>query len=239
MKTKTVKKENTIKLSFHLKYKTNYGQSIWIYGDHPLLGGGESHNAIPLVYLNETYWVLHLNFPKTDNADKIIYHYLIKDDKGAEILEWGNDKMLDLASFTNDELVLIDTWNFAGQIENVFYTEPFTSTLLKDKLASALAKKITKTKTHLFKVKAPLLKKGQTLCMIGESAVLGNWDIEKTIPLTKIKDSDYFELALDLKETSFPLIYKYGIYDPQSTAFEIFKSACMGFPPLENCRRLF
>jgi len=219
MKTKTVKKENTIKLSFHLKYKTNYGQSIWIYGDHPLLGGGESHNAIPMVYLNETYWVLHLNFPKTDNADKIIYHYLIKDDKGAEILEWGNDKMLDLASFTNDELVLIDTWNFAGQIENVFYTEPFSSTLLKDKLELALAKKITKTKTHLFKVKAPLLKKGQTLCMIGESAVLGNWDIQKTIPLTKIKDSDYFELALDLKETSFPLIYKYGIYDQKKKIF--------------------
>jgi 4-alpha-glucanotransferase len=229
MKTKTVKKENTIKLSFHLKYQTTYGQSIWIYGNHPLLGGGEVDNAIPLVYLNETYWVLHLNFPITDNADKIIYHYLIKDDKAGEILEWGNDKILDLASFTNDELVLIDTWNFAGQIENVFYTEPFTSTLLKDNVESALAKKITKTKTHLFKVKAPLLKKGQTLCMIGESAVLGNWDIGKSLPLTKIKDADYkdpvyFELALDLKETSFPLIYKYGIYDHKKKLFISYES---------------
>ena len=229
MKTKTVKKENTIKLSFHLKYQTIYSQSIWIYGNHPLLGGGESNNAIPLVYLNETYWVLHLNFPKTDNADKIIYHYLIKDEKAGEILEWGNDKILDLASFTNDELVLIDTWNFAGQIENVFYTEPFRSTLLKDNIESVLAKKITKTKTHLFKVKAPLLTKGQSLCMIGESAVLGNWDIKKSLPLTKIKDADYkdadyFELALDLKHTSFPLIYKYGIYDLKKKLFISYES---------------
>ena len=229
MKTKTVKKENTIKLSFHLKYQTIYSQSIWIYGNHPLLGGGEPNNAIPLVYLNETYWVLHLNFPKTDNADKIIYHYLIKDEKAGEILEWGNDKILDLASFTNDELVLIDTWNFAGQIENVFYTEPFRSTLLKDNIESVLAKKITKTKTHLFKVKAPLLTKGQSLCMIGESAVLGNWDIKKSLPLTKIKDADYkdadyFELALDLKDTSFPLIYKYGIYDLKKKLFISYES---------------
>jgi len=224
MKTKTAKKENNIKLSFHLKYQTTYGQSIWIYGNHPFLGGGESHNAIPLVYLNDTYWVLHLNFPKTHNAVNIIYHYLIKDDKAGEILEWGNDKMLDLGSITNDELVLIDTWNFAGQIENVFYTEPFTSILLKDNVESALAKKITKTKTHLFKVKSPLLKKGQTLCIIGESAVLGNWDIQKTLPLTKIKDSVYFELALDLKDTSFPLIYKYGIYDNKKKLFISYES---------------
>jgi len=219
MKTTTITKDNTIKISFHLKYKTNYGQSIWIYGNHPLLGGGEIQNAKPLVYLNETYWVLHLNFPVSEGTEKIIYHYLIKDDKGTEILEWGNDKILDLSSISNNELVLIDTWNFAGQIENVFYTEPFISTLLKNNIESAVAKKITKITTHLFKVKAPLLNKGQTLCMIGESGVLGNWDIQKTIPLTKIKDADYFELALDLKETAFPLIYKYGIYDSKKKIF--------------------
>ncbi|NDD16079.1 MAG: 4-alpha-glucanotransferase [Chitinophagia bacterium] len=214
-----IKKDISKKISFHLKYQTTYGQSIWIYGNHPLLGGGEKNNAIPLVYLNETYWVIHLEFPKSDNIEKIIYHYLIKDDQQREIVEWGDDKTIDLVSISNDELVLIDTWNYAGQIENVFYTEPFTSTLLNEKVASASAKKITKTKTHLFKVKAPLIKKGQSLCIIGESAILGNWDTQKTLPLTKIKETDYFEIALDLKQTAFPLIYKYGIYDTKKKAF--------------------
>ena len=213
MPTSTINKEMSKKISFHLKYQTTYGQSVWIYGNHPLLGAGEVDKAIALVYLNETYWVLHLNFNSTDSADKIVYHYLIKDAQGGEILEWGNDKLVDLASSPNDELVLIDTWNFAGQIENVFYTEPFASTLLNEKVVAVAAKKITKTKTHLFKVKAPLLKNGQSLCIIGESAILGNWDIEKTLPLTKIKETDYFEISLDLMQTTFPLIYKYGIYD--------------------------
>jgi 4-alpha-glucanotransferase len=219
MPSSTIKKELSKKISFHLKYQTTYGQSIWIYGNHPLLGGGEADKAIPLVYLNGTYWVLHLNFPVQLATEKIVYHYLIKDDQGREIPEWGNDKSFDLESIPCDELVLIDTWNFAGQIENVFYTEPFTSILLKEKTASVLAKKMTKTKTHLFKVKAPLLNKGQSLCIIGESDILGNWDIQKSIPLLKIEDADYFEIALDLNQTVFPLIYKYGIYDTKHKAF--------------------
>ena len=223
MPTSTINKEMSKKISFHLKYQTTYGQSAWIYGNHPLLGVGEADKAIPLVYLNETYWVLHLNFNAIDSADKIVYHYLIKDAQGGETLEWGNDKLIDLASTPNDELVLIDTWNYAGQIENVFYTEPFTSTLLKESVVAAAAKKITKTKTHLFKVKAPLLKNGQSLCMIGESAILGNWDTQKILPLTKIKETNYFEIALDLKQTAFPLIYKYGIYDTKKKAFISFE----------------
>ena len=219
MPSSTIKKELSKKISFHLKYQTTYGQSIWIYGNHPLLGGGQADKAIPLVYLNGIYWVLHLNFPVKLVTEKIVYHYLIKDDQGREIPEWGNDKSIDLESIPCDELVLIDTWNFAGQVENVFYTEPFTSIFLKEKTASALVKKMTKTKTHLFKVKAPLLNEGQSLCIIGESDVLGNWDIQKTIPLIKIEDADYFEISLDLKQTAFPLIYKYGIYDTKNKAF--------------------
>jgi 4-alpha-glucanotransferase len=160
-----------------------------------------------------------LNFPVNLAIERIVYHYLIKDDQGREILEWGNDKSIELESISSDELVLIDTWNFAGQIENIFYTEPFTSILLKENSTTALAKKITKTKTHLFKVKAPLLNKGQSLCMIGESDILGNWDIQKSIPLTKIEGADYFEIALDLNQAAFPLIYKYGIYDTKNRAF--------------------
>ena len=43
------------KISFHLKYQTTYGQEIYIYGNHPLLGNGQVEKAIPLVFLNESY----------------------------------------------------------------------------------------------------------------------------------------------------------------------------------------
>ena len=71
-------KKNTLKrVSFHLKYQTTYGQIIYIYGDHPLLGNNLIENAIPLTFLNDSYWVLHLDFNEYQAYDKITYHYFI------------------------------------------------------------------------------------------------------------------------------------------------------------------
>ena len=40
-----------LKLSFHLKYKTHFGQVIYLYGNHPQLGNHQIDQAIPMVYL--------------------------------------------------------------------------------------------------------------------------------------------------------------------------------------------
>ncbi len=210
-------KFKTVKISFYLKYQTHFGQSIWVFGNHPSLGGGQPQKALPLSYLNDNFWVLELNFPFTDQ--KIEYHYLIREENGKELVEWGNDKILDLSLGITKDLILVDTWNFEGQVENVFYTEPFIKTLLKENKQGIVAKKIKKNNTHLFRVKAPVLQKGQTLAIIGEWPLLGNWDTQKSIPLSKIKNSPYFEIALQLDDVNFPLFYKYGIYDNNKKLF--------------------
>ena len=215
-------KIKTIKVCFYLRYHTTYGQSIWIYGNHPLLGSGDPQKAQPLVYLNENYWKTDFIFPLTDQ--KIEYHYILRDESGKEILEWGNDKFIDLKSISVEQLQCIDTWNDEGQIENVFYKEPFEKILLKENISGVAAKKISKTSTHLFRVKAPLLQKGQTLALIGASPLLGAWDTQKTIPLTKVKDTPFFEVALNLREAEFPLSYKYGIYDIKKKLFINFET---------------
>ena len=114
-------KFKTVKISFYLKYQTHFGQSIWVFGNHPSLGGGQPQKALPLSYLNDNFWVLELNFPFTDQ--KIEYHYLIREENGKELVEWGNDKILDLSLGITKDLILLDTWNFEGQVENVFYTD--------------------------------------------------------------------------------------------------------------------
>ena len=66
------------KISFYLDYKTSYGQEIFIYGNHALLGNGQIENAIPLVFLNESSWVLHLNWKESFSQELVTYHYFIK-----------------------------------------------------------------------------------------------------------------------------------------------------------------
>jgi 4-alpha-glucanotransferase len=81
------------KVSFHLKYQTTYGQVIYVYGDHPLLGNNLIEKAIPLTFLNDTYWELNLDFSDYQAFDKITYHYFILNPDGTKVYDWGNDKV--------------------------------------------------------------------------------------------------------------------------------------------------
>ena len=227
IKKTNVKKEVAdsplIKVSFHLKYKTHFGQGIYIYGNHPALGNDNIEKAVPLVYLNNDYWVLHLELDPTKENNKIVYHYFIKNEDGTKSFEAGSDKSFHLAEINKSELVIIDSWNFTGYKENTFYTSPFKSVLLKQP-ETQKAVSISKTATHVFRVKAPLLSAQHSICIVGESPVIGAWDATKAVPLTKVKGEDYYELSIDTKKSNFPFVYKYGIVDLNTNTFVSFEN---------------
>jgi 4-alpha-glucanotransferase len=212
------------KLNFHLRYKTNFGQAIFITGDHPLLGNGNIENAIPMVYLNDDYWVLHLATKELLKEGTIRYSYFIQNVDGTRSFDWGTDKSIIVDQLATKELVIIDAWNFTGYADNAFYTAPFANVLLQGSDKAVKPVVPTKTTTHLFRVKAPLLKPDQTICIIGEAKEIGGWDAAKALPLQKIKEQPYFEIGLNLSKCNFPLVYKYGIYDTVKKIFVSFEA---------------
>ena len=211
------------KLNFHLRFKTNFGQTIFITGNHPLLGNGHIESAVPMVYLNEDYWVLHLATKGLLKAETIHYSYFIQNADGTRIFDWGSDKSIIVDQLATKELVLIDAWNFTGYIDNTFYTAPFANVLLQS-TGKQVKPKILKTATHVFRVKTPLLTPNQTICIIGEAKEMGGWDAIKALPLNKIIDQPYYEIALNLSKCDFPLVYKFGIYDTAIKKFVSFES---------------
>ena len=216
------KKTKLIKVSFHLKYKTHFGQGIYIYGNHPQLGDNKIENAVPLVYLNNDYWVLHLEMDAIVEPSKVTYHYFILNADGTKSFESGNDKNIDLQTLTSAELVIIDSWNFTGYKENTFYTSPFVNVLLKQPKSEKKVA-IDKNATHVFRVKAPILGENQTICIVGESKTLGAWDAKNALMLNKVADADYYEISLDTGKSNFPFVYKYGIADAVSKTFLSFE----------------
>ena len=219
-----IKPSNKLKkITYQLKYKTTFGQEVYVYGNHPLLGDGQIEKAIPMVYLNESYWVLHLDCPELNYPDLITYHYFIKQGNGTILFDWGADKCFNPNKLLSSELILLDTWNEAGAIENVFYTEPFSNVLLKPNQFQQSTKAIPKSTTHIFRVKSPMLESNQTLCIIGEDEIIGAWNNKKALPLTKIKDAAYFEINLNLTKVNFPFVYKYGVYDVSKKTFVVYE----------------
>jgi 4-alpha-glucanotransferase len=208
-----------MKLTFRLRFYTHYGQSLFLTGNHDLLGNGDFERAVALKYLNETFWEVSLAITEEGVPDaNIIYNYVLRNADGSLLYDWGKDRVLNPAAFRADEVLMIDAWNSPGLYENVFYTEPFKNVLLQGRqreFQSAAQSKVT----HTFKAKAPLLSKNQTLCLLGNNPALGGWNADAPILLSRIPGEDFSTAELDLSQEMFPVLYKYGVYDLEEQIF--------------------
>ncbi len=207
------------KITFQLKFRTAFGQELFISGSHALLGNNNIEQALPLEYVNGEHWQAVIEFDENECRDQqITYNYVLKNADGIVSFDWGNDKKFNPSKLQSQDTVFYDAWNYAGYFENAFYTEPFKNVLLKDNhtpVKTTVPPKIT----HVFMVKSPLLAAGQTLCLLGNIAELLSWNADSAILMNRVEGEDSFSVALDLSDASFPVAYKYGIYDTVKDSF--------------------
>jgi 4-alpha-glucanotransferase len=213
----------SVKIHFFLRYHTEFGQSIYITAANEKFGNGDHPSAFPLSFLNEEQWHGTIELAAEDIAKPLTYNYVIKQADGSFIQDWGNDKKIVPQYFNYKEVQLVDSWNHAGFPENVFYTEPFQNVLLSDH--SIAHKKVTTVKsfTHLFRAKAPLLAKNEVLCLVGNDKQLKEWNEAAPILMDKPDNEDHWQVAVNLLNAGFPLVYKYGVYNVKEKAFVRFE----------------
>jgi 4-alpha-glucanotransferase len=204
-----------MKVQFYLRFHTEFGQSLLISGNTDELGSNDPSKALPMTYLNEQFWTVAIEI-KQKKLSQLQYKYILRTKDGEIIPECGNDRSGDLAGKDVNELQFIDTWNHAGEYENAFYTAPFQNTLLSAN-ASKVKTNPVKHATHVFKVKAPLLQKNETLCITGVGNALNNWSTEN--PSLLSNEGNWWIIKLDLSEEDFPLAYKYGVYNTKEKTF--------------------
>lgn len=195
-----------MKIQFYLRFHTTYGETLSITGNSDVLGAGINGKALPMQYLNDEYWTATLDLSDKDQ-ETLQYHYILLNSQGETISEWGDDRILELAKLDGSDITVYDTWNHAGEYENAFFTQPFREVLLKPHATGAL--KAYKGNTHVFKVKAPLLKEDEILCVSGSNPTLGNWEAGQVLSMQQ--DGNWWSLKVNLTKESFPIAYKYGV----------------------------
>jgi 4-alpha-glucanotransferase len=208
-----------MKIHFYIRFYTKVGQQLAVTGNIHALGNQQIEKAFTLSWLNNDYWhgILDIDNPET----KLIrYKYVVKNDDGFHIIEWGDDRAIDLTKNTFSEIQVMDTWNHAGEYENAFYTDPFQQILLKDRETHSKTRP-AKNYTHIFKVKAPLLQKNEVVCLSGNSKELNEWDTASVVLLHR--ENGWWSLKAWLPKESFPLTYKYGVYNTKSKTFVHFE----------------
>ena len=210
-----------ITIHFYLKFHSAYGQSFSVSGNIPELGNNDQTLAIPLQYLNDEYWHGSVEVPKT--TGEFQYSYFLTSTDGSETVECRNNWVIHPALVKTAEIQVVDTWNYAGEYENAFFTQPFTEALLKHNAPIASTTKKPKTYTHIFRIKSPLLSPSQTMCLLGSCDDLGNWTEEKAVIM--LLENNWHTAYVNLADTQFPLAYKYGVWDASSNAFVRYESS--------------
>jgi 4-alpha-glucanotransferase len=208
-----------MRLTFQIRFATRYGQSLWLTGNHEIFGNGDVAAAIPLEFINDQFWRVTIIIPKSAIPDALIsYSYVLREADGTLVQDWGRDREVNFARIAAETVLIIDSWNSLSNPQNTFYTEPFQEVLLKANHTEVLHQSPDRV-THVFKVKAPLLSKGETLCVLGSTPGLGNWNTYQLILLNRKPGSDFLWTELDLTLESFPISYKYGVYNLERKAF--------------------
>ena len=169
-------------------------------------------------FLDEQHWQITLPLAEAAAAAALNYSFILRNPDGSHSTDWGNDRCLVPAKFNADEVLVLESWNHPGYFANAFYTGPFKKVLLPENLKEIPAAKCASA-THTFRVKAPLLARNQTLCLLGEGPVLGGWQTTQPIRLGRAAGDDYFSVQLDLRNQPIPFAYKYGVFDAEKNSF--------------------
>lgn len=206
---------SVLKIEFYLRFYTRPGQSLHITGNTAVLGENDPEKAFPMQYMDGEFWHAQLELERWPE-EPICYRYILHTEDGKVTEEWGNDRILEQPDKRTEEIQIVDTWNWTGEYENVFYTAPFQGVLLRRKRKTKKSR-IKGTVTHIFRVKAPLLAEDEAVCLVGGGSVLKDWDSEEPVLMTL--EGNWWTMQLSIPKEELPITYKYGVYNTKGRQF--------------------
>lgn len=204
-----------MKLHFYVRFHTKPGEFLSVMGNIPALGNNQPAQALAMTWLNNEFWQVSVEL-EHPHLTQLRYKYVLTYADGYQVVEWGDDKLIDTTKAGVDEIQLVDRWNYAGEFENVFYAAAFQQTLLHDQFTTVKASNPRKF-THIFKVKAPLLKKHEVVCLCGAAPELGEWDGSRSLLMAR--EGDWSVVRVQMGREAFPLFYKYGVFNTRTKSF--------------------
>lgn len=218
-----------MKLNFHVDYRTDWGQSVYISGNIPALGDNNNDKAIRLTISGSEHWTAEIDVP--DDIKSFEYRYLIKVDNNVVRHEWGKPRNFTAAK--SQEYMLFDKWQDQPS-DKPYYSSAFTECICK----RSVSKRHSAPKEGYVRisVSAPMIKAEQALAICGASKSLGAWNVKKAI---KMSDADYPVWTADIpsKDINPYTEYKFIIIDcttSELVAWEGGSNRKIGVQPKEN-----
>ena len=196
-------------LSFHIEYRTSWGEEIRVLGSVPELGDNRPEKALPLHTVDGIHWTSEAEISQPD-AKEIHYSYHVYRDGQPVRSEWNG---LPRTLYTSGNPVrayrLEDCWKDIPE-EAYFYTSAFTESFLAHPDRDAAP--TSHSRSLIIKAYAPCIDSGHCLAVCGSAEALGGWDTAKAV---RMSDANFpeWQAEIDAAGLTFPLEYKFVLYD--------------------------
>ena len=197
-----------MKISFKIDYQTAWGETLFISGSTPQFGLWDPKKAIPLKNQFPGEWQTMLE----TETDIFEYKYLIQTEQGNFIWEWGPKRKFSGGKENLEELRLRDFWRSGSDPDNALYSSAFQEVFLKRTSASTSRSKKAIKKTLRLQLHTPVIDPNYKFAILGADDELGAWKEADAVVMDD-SQSPLWQVELDVSKLSFPLHYKYVIYD--------------------------
>lgn len=207
-------------ISFHIEYRTNWGEEVKVLGSIPELGGGNTSQPLSLHTIDGIHWSVEIEVQYPANR-QIEYNYHVYRDGQIVRSEWkAFVRCIYLTESINKEYKMHDCWRDLPDQE-YFYSSAFTESLLahpeRDKIPASYKKGLA------IRAFAPRISQDYCLAICGNQEVLGNWDPDKAWLMSDYSFPEW-QTELDAAQLTFPIEYKFVLYNKNEKRLEAWES---------------
>ena len=163
-------------LHFNLEYKTVFGEQIVLN-----IQREKAIQKLPMTTLNGEKWSLDWSVEQPDT--EYTYYYSVERDGIVCKTEWLLLKhRLDMTSTRCEDVTLYDHWKVIPE-DAYLYSSAFTDCINHQAVAQMEPQNYSKVVRFI--VRAPQLRDGESLGVIGSDNILGAWNSQKVIPMVQ------------------------------------------------------
>jgi len=199
-------------IQFHVRYKTQYGQALYIRVNYSSAENGQVHKDVLMQYLNDEYWHVFIETGDFGLDDKITYSYFLRETGREDRADLCKSRSVNFKKIKTDSLDVVDEWQANPLFESVFASKPFEQVFNKN-LSKGGKKEKAKKFTHIFKVVVPQLQDGKVICLSGSAKEMSGWSDNEPVLLHRSKDC--WSVSVNLSKADFPVSYKFAVYDEE------------------------
>lgn len=201
-----------MKIVFRVNYHTVPGQSLWVKLA-TVLDGSDAliQQILPMRWINEKQWEAEHVVSATCRLRLEYVYQLCEKSNGVELEEWGGPRIAKADPFSQNSLLLEDTWCSASTVDYAFETKVFKAVLaargpFEDPLIPVGA-------DHTFQFRMAAVPQGLALCLLGNTKAIGAWCWHHALPMQEVS-ANLWQVRLDLPAGE-RIEYKYGLFNPK------------------------